>query len=257
MTPNPFTKQYLMTAGPTPIPPAVSQAMAAPMLYHRAPAFDELYERVLAAPAGRLPHRQRRARLRLERVGRHGVGGRQPRPPRRQGAGLRGRQVRRALDPARARPTAPSVVRYEPGWGERLDPAEIDRLLTRRHQGRLRHAERDLDRHRARRPGDRRGRREARRHPRRRRRLRPRRRRAAPGRVGHRRRRGRLAEGAHVRARARLRVGLAEARSSTPTRAPAAATTSTGAARPRASARAPARSRPPCRCSSGSTSRCR
>src|SRR3954452_16515283 len=48
MTPNPFIKQYLMTAGPTPIPPAVSQAMAAPMLYHRAPAFDEVYERVLA-----------------------------------------------------------------------------------------------------------------------------------------------------------------------------------------------------------------
>src|SRR5215217_2773409 len=40
-----------MTAGPTPVPPAVSQAMATPMLYHRAPAFDELYERVL----GRLP----------------------------------------------------------------------------------------------------------------------------------------------------------------------------------------------------------
>src|ERR687892_1138241 len=51
MTPNPFMKQYLMTAGPTPVPPAVTQAMAAPMLYHRAPAFDELYERVL----GRLP----------------------------------------------------------------------------------------------------------------------------------------------------------------------------------------------------------
>ena len=48
MTPNPFVKQYLMTAGPTPVPPAVSQAMAAPMLYHRAPAFVELYERVLA-----------------------------------------------------------------------------------------------------------------------------------------------------------------------------------------------------------------
>jgi aspartate aminotransferase-like enzyme len=32
-----------MTAGPTPVPPAVTQAMAAPMLYHRAPAFDELY----------------------------------------------------------------------------------------------------------------------------------------------------------------------------------------------------------------------
>ena len=36
-----------MTAGPTPVPPAVSQAMAAPMLYHRSPAFDELYQRVL------------------------------------------------------------------------------------------------------------------------------------------------------------------------------------------------------------------
>src|SRR5438045_369385 len=48
---NPYLKQYLMTAGPTPVPPAVSQAMAAPMLYHRAPAFDELYERVL----GKLP----------------------------------------------------------------------------------------------------------------------------------------------------------------------------------------------------------
>src|SRR5919112_383527 len=48
MTPNPYVKQYLMTAGPTPVPPQVSQAMAAPMLYHRAPAFVEVYERVLA-----------------------------------------------------------------------------------------------------------------------------------------------------------------------------------------------------------------
>jgi serine---pyruvate transaminase len=44
---NPFQKQYLMTAGPTPLPPAVSQAMAQPMLYHRAPAFVEVYARVL------------------------------------------------------------------------------------------------------------------------------------------------------------------------------------------------------------------
>ncbi len=40
---NPYFKKYLMTAGPTPLPPAVSQAMAEPMLYHRAPAFVELY----------------------------------------------------------------------------------------------------------------------------------------------------------------------------------------------------------------------
>jgi serine---pyruvate transaminase len=44
---NPYVKQYLMTAGPTPLPPAVSQVMAEPMVYHRAPAFVAVYERVL------------------------------------------------------------------------------------------------------------------------------------------------------------------------------------------------------------------
>ncbi len=43
-----YPKQYLMTAGPTPLPPAVSQVMAEPILYHRAPAFVEIYERVLS-----------------------------------------------------------------------------------------------------------------------------------------------------------------------------------------------------------------
>jgi len=42
-----FNKQYLMTAGPTPLPPRVSQVMAEPITYHRAPAFVEVYERVL------------------------------------------------------------------------------------------------------------------------------------------------------------------------------------------------------------------
>jgi serine---pyruvate transaminase len=46
--PNPYLKQYLMTAGPTPLPPAVSQAMAQPMLYHRAPGFIEVHARALA-----------------------------------------------------------------------------------------------------------------------------------------------------------------------------------------------------------------
>jgi serine---pyruvate transaminase len=44
---NPYVKRYLMTAGPTPLPPAVSLAMAQPMLYHRAPAFVEVYARAL------------------------------------------------------------------------------------------------------------------------------------------------------------------------------------------------------------------
>lgn len=47
MTANPYIKQYLMTAGPTPLPPAVSQVMAEPITYHRAPAFVEVYERAL------------------------------------------------------------------------------------------------------------------------------------------------------------------------------------------------------------------
>src|SRR5206468_11529886 len=38
----------MLTAGPTPLPPRVSQVMAEPILYHRAPAFIEIYERVLA-----------------------------------------------------------------------------------------------------------------------------------------------------------------------------------------------------------------
>ena len=41
--PDIFTKQYILTAGPTPLPPAVSQVMAEPILYHRAPAFVEIY----------------------------------------------------------------------------------------------------------------------------------------------------------------------------------------------------------------------
>jgi aspartate aminotransferase-like enzyme len=44
---NPYIKQYLMAAGPTPLPPAVSQVMAEPMTYHRAPAFVEVYRRAL------------------------------------------------------------------------------------------------------------------------------------------------------------------------------------------------------------------
>jgi serine---pyruvate transaminase len=46
-SPKIFAKQYLMTAGPTPLPPAVSQVMAEPILYHRSPAFIEIYARVL------------------------------------------------------------------------------------------------------------------------------------------------------------------------------------------------------------------
>ena len=49
MAPNPYIKQYLMTAGPTPLPPSVSQVMAEPITYHRAPAFVEIYAAALGS----------------------------------------------------------------------------------------------------------------------------------------------------------------------------------------------------------------
>ncbi len=209
MTPNPFVKQYLMTAGPTPVPPAgLAGDGGADALPPRARVRGDLRAGARQA-ARRLPDVQRRPLLQRERVGRRWTP-----PPRTSCARARRcspapRASSASAGSSSATPTAAETVRYEPGWGERLDPAEIDRLLDeqRRDRGRLRHAQRDLDRHRPRRPGDRRGRQAPRRDPRRRRRLRPRRGRAAPGRVGHRRRRRRLPEGADVPARPRLRVG--------------------------------------------------
>jgi aspartate aminotransferase-like enzyme len=129
MTPNPFTKQYLMTAGPTPVPPAVSQAMAAPMLYHRAPAFDELYERVLS----RLPSVFRTSNDVLAFAS-SGSGAMESavanlvRPGDKVLACAAGKFGERWIQLCEA--YGADLVRYEPGWGERLDAAEIDRLLT-------------------------------------------------------------------------------------------------------------------------------
>src|SRR3954463_10081161 len=128
MTPNPFTKQYLMTAGPTPVPPAVSQAMAAPMLYHRAPAFDELYERVLS----KLPSVFRTSNPVLAFAA-SGSGALESavsnlvRPGDKVVVGAAGKFGERWIQLGEA--YGAEIVRYEPGWGERLDPAEYDRLL--------------------------------------------------------------------------------------------------------------------------------
>jgi aspartate aminotransferase-like enzyme len=128
MSPNPFTKQYLMTAGPTPIPPAVSQAMAAPMIYHRAPAFDELYERVL----GKLPSVFRTSNPVLAFAA-SGSGALESavsnlvRPGDKILVGAAGKFGERWIQLGEA--YGADIVRYEPGWGERLDPAEFDRLL--------------------------------------------------------------------------------------------------------------------------------
>ena len=245
-----------MTAGPTPVPPAVSQAMAAPMLYHRSPAFDELYERVL----GRLPGVFATANPVLA-FSASGSGALESAVanlvrPGTECARARRRQVRRALDRAlrglrRRADHAPAGLGRPPGPGR-------DRPRARAEpgrRGRVRHAQRDLDRHRARHPGDRRGRAPPRRAAGRRRRVGRRRRAHAAGRVGRRRGRRGLAEGADDAARPGVRLGLRARARGRATRGRAAASTSTGAGPRRARRRARARSRPPSRSSSASTSR--
>jgi aspartate aminotransferase-like enzyme len=128
VTPNPFTKQYLMTAGPTPVPPRVLQVMAEPVLYHRAPAFVELYERVL----GKLPYVFATGNDVLAFAA-SGSGAMESAVANLAGPGVpvlacaAGKFGERWIELCEAYGAA--TVRYEPGWGERLDAAEVDRLL--------------------------------------------------------------------------------------------------------------------------------
>ena len=125
---NPFLKQYLMTAGPTPLPPRVSQVMAEPVLYHRAPAGVELYARVLQ----RLPA-VFRTENDVQLFSSSGSGGMESavanlvRPGDRVLACAAGKFGERWIELGEA--YGADVVRYEPGWGARLDPAEVERLL--------------------------------------------------------------------------------------------------------------------------------
>jgi serine---pyruvate transaminase len=126
---NPFIKQYLMTAGPTPLPPRVSQVMAEPVLYHRAPAGVELYARVL---------RRLRDVFRTQNdvllFSSSGSGAMESavanlaRPGRPVLACAAGKFGERWIEMGEA--YGADVVRYEPGWGARLDAADVDRLLS-------------------------------------------------------------------------------------------------------------------------------
>lgn len=130
MTANPYIKQYLMTAGPTPVPPAVTQAMAAPMLYHRAPAFDELYARVL----GRLPAVFATANPVLAFTA-SGSGALESavanlvRPGTRALALAAGKFGERWIGLCEA--YGADLITHQPGWGARIDPAGVDRVLER------------------------------------------------------------------------------------------------------------------------------
>jgi len=117
-----------MTAGPTPIPPRVSQVMAEPVLYHRAPAFVELYARVLE----KLPRIFRTANDVLTFAA-SGSGAMESamanlvRPGTPVLACAAGKFGERWIELAEA--YGADVVTHVPAWGQRLDPVEIDRLL--------------------------------------------------------------------------------------------------------------------------------
>jgi serine---pyruvate transaminase len=130
---NPYLKQYLMTAGPTPLPPKVSQVMAEPMLYHRAPAFIEVYARVLkrlkipfetgndvlvfaASGSGAMES----AVANLVRPGEPAVVA---------SCGKFGERWAELCDAYGA-----ETVHHEAGWGNKVDPADLDRVLAE-HEG--------------------------------------------------------------------------------------------------------------------------
>ena len=127
---NPYVKPYLMTPGPTPLPPAVSLAMAQPMSYHRAPAFVEVYARALE-------------RLRpvfgtegdVLLFASSGTGGMESAVANliRPGdaalvvsCGKFGERWAELCDAYGA-----ATVHHEVEWGTKVEPAEVDRLLSR------------------------------------------------------------------------------------------------------------------------------
>jgi serine---pyruvate transaminase len=125
---NPYLKNYLMTAGPTPLPPEVSLVMAEPMLYHRAPAFVDVYARALrrlkyvfatkndvlmfaASGSGALES----ASANLVRRGR---------PVLVASCGKFGERWAELSDAYGG-----DTVHWQTEWGQKIDPAELDRVL--------------------------------------------------------------------------------------------------------------------------------
>ena len=126
---DPFRKRYLMTAGPTPLPPAVSQAMARPMVYHRAPEFVEVYARVL----GRLKYVFQTDNEVLLFAS-SGTGGmesavanlvRPGEPVLVASCGKFGERWAELCEAYEAR-----TEHWETDWGRKVDPAELDRRLA-------------------------------------------------------------------------------------------------------------------------------
>jgi len=127
--PNPFLKQYLMTAGPTPLPPSVSQVMAEPILYHRAPAFIEVYARSLERL--KMVFQTKNDVLGFASSGSGGMESavanltRPGEPALVVSCGKFGERWAELCDAYGA-----DLIHHDAGWGEKIEPAELDRLLS-------------------------------------------------------------------------------------------------------------------------------
>jgi serine---pyruvate transaminase len=127
--PDPFLKQYLMTAGPTPLPPAVSQAMAQPMLYHRAPDFVPVYARALQRL--RLVFQTSNDVLLFASSGSGAMESavanlvRAGEPALVASCGKFGERWADLCDAYGA-----DTIHWETEWGQKVDPAELDRRLA-------------------------------------------------------------------------------------------------------------------------------
>ena len=125
---NPYLKQYLMTAGPTPLPPAVSQVMAEPMLYHRAPSFVDVYARALRrlkdvfATSNEVLMFSSSGSGALESAVANLV--RRGQPALVASCGKFGERWAELSDT-----WGGDTIHWETEWGQKVDPAELDRRL--------------------------------------------------------------------------------------------------------------------------------
>ncbi|HEU0025172.1 MAG TPA: alanine--glyoxylate aminotransferase family protein [Thermoleophilaceae bacterium] len=125
---NPYLKSYLMTAGPTPLPPEVSLVMAEPMLYHRAPAFVDVYARVLRRL--REVFATQNDVLMFAASGSGGLESavanlvRRGRPALVASCGKFGERWAELSDAYGGQ-----TVHWQTDWGQKVDPAELDRVL--------------------------------------------------------------------------------------------------------------------------------
>ena len=203
-------KRYLLTPGPTPVPPEVLAALAEPVIHHRSPDFKTVFLEVLE----RL-HEVFRTQNDILVFTASGTGAFESAFANLLSPGEKALVVSHGefgtrwqkLGAALRRRRRPAHVRV--GRGSREQRTSRASLAESGAAGRVHRALGDLDRRRLGHPVARRRLQRSRRDLGRRRDLEPRRRAARDGRVGDRRRRDRVAEGPDDAAGARVRVDLA------------------------------------------------